>query len=49
MATKKRGVLTVKTEWWRHLRPFQKRLFWSRQRAAEKRMIRRESRDQFAE
>jgi hypothetical protein len=39
MATKKRGVLTTKTEWWKHLRPFQKRLFWSRHRAAEKREI----------
>ena len=43
MATKKQGVLTVKTEWWKHLRPFQKRVFWSRHRAAEKREIRRDA------
>jgi hypothetical protein len=37
MATKKRGVLVVAGEWWRHLRPFWKRRFWKQHRRAEKR------------
>jgi hypothetical protein len=37
MATVKKGILAPAPQWWRHLRPFWKRLFWKRQRQADKR------------
>lgn len=35
--TKRRGQLVPASEWWKHLRPFCKRLFWKRERRAQKR------------
>ncbi len=37
MATKKKGVLTRAGEWWRHLRPYNKRRFWKAERRAAQR------------
>jgi hypothetical protein len=34
MATVKKGILTKPGEWWKHLRPWGKRDFWGRERAA---------------
>jgi hypothetical protein len=34
MATVKKGILTAAGEWWKHLRPWGKRDFWGRERAA---------------
>lgn len=36
MATKKKGVLTLSSEWAKHLRPYGKRRFWKKERAAAK-------------
>lgn len=36
MATVKKGLTVTSPEWWKHLRPFVKRRFWKRQRAADK-------------
>lgn len=32
MATVKKGILTRAHEWWKHLRPYNKRRFWKRER-----------------
>ena len=37
MATVKKGVLTNSPEWWVHLRPYNKRYFWKRERKAARR------------
>jgi hypothetical protein len=42
MANVKKGQLVCPPEWWKHLR-WAKRLFWKRQRQAEKRLARAES------
>lgn len=39
MSNKKKGQLTVSTEWAKHLRKFGKRFFWKSERFAEKKMI----------
>jgi hypothetical protein len=42
MATVKKGTLTIVPPFcgfWKHLRPYGKRLFWKRERKAAKRMI----------
>ncbi|MGH7104419.1 MAG: hypothetical protein ACREFJ_18725 [Acetobacteraceae bacterium] len=44
MATKKKGILTRSPEWWKHLRPYVKRLFWKRERRAAKQLAERETR-----
>lgn len=36
MATVKKGMITVAREWWKHLRPFEKRKHWKRERKAAK-------------
>ena len=43
MATVKKGMLVKAGEWWKHLRPFGKRDFWSRQRVAALEEIRKEA------
>jgi hypothetical protein len=43
MATVKKGILTTAGEWWRHLRPFQKRKFWKKERRAAKKQAKKES------
>lgn len=43
MATKKKGVITNYSEWAKHLRPFFKKVFWSKERGNVKRLIRKES------
>lgn len=40
MATVKRGTLAVAPQWWRHLRPWWRRLFWKRERAAAAKAVR---------
>ncbi len=42
MATVKKGMLKPAPQWWRHLRDW-KRVFWSKERAATKKLIRKES------
>jgi len=42
MATTKKGTLTVTKEWARHLRPFNKRMFWKAERKAGKQLIKSE-------
>lgn len=42
MAHKRAGQLTVSGEWARHLRPYLRRIFWKRERAAEKAMLQSE-------
>lgn len=40
MATKRKGVVTVAQSfngWWKHLRPYGKRMFWKAERKAAKR------------
>jgi hypothetical protein len=44
MATVKKGTMTHSPEWWKHLRET-KKLFWKRERKAQKRDITR-TRDQ---
>lgn len=39
MATKKKGVLAVSGEWWKHLR-WTKRSFWKKNRRLERKTIR---------
>lgn len=43
MATKKKGLLTVSGEWARHLRKPWKRIFWKKERATAKKMIKTET------
>ncbi len=42
MAHKRSGQLTVSGEWARHLRPYFRRIFWKRERVAEKAMLQSE-------
>ncbi|MEH0157099.1 hypothetical protein V6R21_23460 [Limibacter armeniacum] len=42
MATKKKGQLTVVTEWTKHLRKDYKRIFWKSERQVEKSEINKE-------
>lgn len=42
MAHKRKGQLTVTTEWAKHLRKFWRRQFWKGERIAEKKSIRKE-------
>jgi len=44
MATVKKGMLTASKEWARHLRHGFDRLFWKKERQAERRTIRKEIR-----
>lgn len=39
MATTKKGIIATASEWWKHLRPFNKRKFWRKERAATKKDI----------
>lgn len=43
MSTKKKGLITCAGEWAKHLRPFGKQRFWSRERGAAKREITNET------
>lgn len=44
MANIKKGQTVAATEWWKHLRPENKRRFWKKQRKDNKRII-NESKD----
>lgn len=37
MASVKRGTLTRPPQWWKHLRPYWRRVFWKRERRAWRR------------
>lgn len=39
MAHKKKGLLTFSAEWAKHLRKDMKKVFWSGERSAEKKMM----------
>jgi len=39
MSTKKKGQLTVDSEWRKHLRKVGKRFFWKKERLASKKLI----------
>ena len=43
MATVKKGVLTRAGEWWKHLRPYNKRRFWKGERKAAQAAARKEA------
>jgi len=45
MSHKRKGVLTVCNEWWKHLRPYMKRRFWKKERRAAKRLAKTDSRE----
>ncbi len=45
MSHKRKGQLTVSGEWARHLRPFNRRAFWKRERQAEQVCIVAESKE----
>lgn len=45
MATKKKGILTAAREWWVHLRWYNKREFWKRERKAAKRQAKQEAKE----
>lgn len=36
MAHVRKGILVASPEWWKHLRRLNKRVFWKKQRKAEK-------------
>jgi hypothetical protein len=42
MSHKRKGQLTVASEWRKHLRKIGKRFFWSKERFAEKKLIEKE-------
>jgi hypothetical protein len=42
MSHKRKGQLATSGEWAKHLRPFQRRLYWGRERSAERSEILRE-------
>jgi hypothetical protein len=44
MATVKKGISVRAPQWWRHLRSW-KRVFWKRQRKADKQAAKREVRE----
>jgi hypothetical protein len=39
MASNKKGILTICQEWAKHLRPFNKRVFWGKERRLTKKDI----------
>jgi hypothetical protein len=39
MGSNKKGILTKCQEWAKHLRPFNKRVFWSKERSLTKKDI----------
>jgi hypothetical protein len=39
MSTKKKGILSSAPEWWKHLRKFNKKRFWNKEKKAAKRDI----------
>ncbi len=41
MSHKRKGQLTVSTEWWKHLRKYLKRKYWKAERRAEQRQIKK--------
>jgi hypothetical protein len=45
MGSNKKGILTKCQEWAKHLRPFNKRVFWSKERQNEKRDIKKRVED----
>ena len=42
MGHKKKGQLSVDSEWHKHLRKFGKRFFWKKERKAEKNFVKQE-------
>lgn len=40
MASVKKGTLAAPPQWWKHLRPYWRRVFWKRERALQKQDIR---------
>ncbi len=42
MSKKIRGALTTYTEWAKHLKKFGKNLFWSKERVAQRKLIKKE-------
>ena len=40
MATQRKGVLAKSPEWWVHLRNYNKKLFWNREKQASQKDIR---------
>jgi hypothetical protein len=46
MATVKKGTLASAKEWWKHLRKYNKRVFWSAERRAARADIRRRINEQ---
>jgi hypothetical protein len=45
MASNKKGILTITKEWAKHLRPFNKRVFWGKERRLEKKDINKRIKD----
>ena len=45
MATVKKGTFTAPPEWWKHLRPFNKRVVAKRERKAAKKEINEETKE----
>jgi len=45
MAHKKKGQLAKSPQWWKHLKDW-KRVFWKRERQAEKKEIKQQVRDE---
>ena len=45
MAHKKKGMLTTDGEWAKHLRRIGKRMFWKRERLAERKFVKLEEED----
>ena len=39
MGSNKKGILTITKDWCKHLRPFNKRVFWGKERRLEKKDI----------
>jgi hypothetical protein len=46
MSHKRKGQLTITTEWAKHLRKFLRKQFWKGERKAAKKLIRKELADQ---
>lgn len=42
MASKKKGISTPAPQWWKHLRPEYKRIFWKKERKVQKEKILKE-------
>ncbi len=45
MSTKKKGLLTTSGEWAKHLRKWGRQRFWSKERMAARKTIRKEKND----